>query len=543
MRAPTAIGGLHAPPHGMAARQAGGGRRLPAQRADEPLPRGERRVAFERAVLVLEQEERHALQAAASKRPDHQGRSLNHPPNLSLAGSARRRMLATTSVAARTDPIVGRRSELEQLDAALAALEAGSPACLAVEGEAGIGKTRLLAELRRRAEDRGHLVLSGTAAEFERDLPYGVWVEALDAYVASQEFAERAGGESDFMFDAAGILPSLQARNGSTATPLGDERHRTHRAMRQLLALIAERDPLVLVLDDLHWSDAASVELIAAFVRRGTTARVLLALGYRTGRAPAGLSSALAAPAATVLELGSLSEAECRSLAGGGLAAPQHTAIFRESGGNPFYALQLARTAQFPARSSSGDRMAIEAGVPRMVAAALVEELDALSPPARMLLDAGSIAGDPFEPELAYEIVELSTDAGTAALDELLETRLLHPTAVPRRFAFRHPLVRRAVYESTGGGWRLAAHARAASGLAARGASAASRAHHVEQSAIQGDAAAIELLLEAGAATAPRAPAAAARWFGAAAASPAGSGRGGSPADADQPRAGAALDR
>ena len=84
--------------------------------------------------------------------------------------------------------MVGRRSELEQLDAALAALGAGSPACLAVEGEPGIGKTRLLAELRRRAEDRGHLVLSGSAAEFERDLPYGVWVEAVDAYVASQEF-------------------------------------------------------------------------------------------------------------------------------------------------------------------------------------------------------------------------------------------------------------------------------------------------------------------------------------------------------------------
>ena len=172
-------------------------------------------------------------------------------------------MLAITSVAARTYPMVGRRSELEQLDAALAALETGSPACLAVEGEPGIGKTRLLAELRRRAEDRGHLVLSGSAAEFERDLPYGVWVEALDAYVASQEFAARSGGEPDFMPAAAGVLPSLRAGNGSPARALGDERHRTHRAMRRLLTLVAERQPLVLVLDDLHWSDAASIELIA----------------------------------------------------------------------------------------------------------------------------------------------------------------------------------------------------------------------------------------------------------------------------------------
>ncbi len=425
-------------------------------------------------------------------------------------------MLAITSVAARTEPMVGRRSELEQLDAALAALEAGAPACLAVEGEPGIGKTRLLAELHRRAEERGDLVLSGSAAEFERDLPYGVWVEALDAYVASQELRLRAGADSELLSDVAGVLPSLRVGNGSSVAGLGDERHRAHRAVRRLLALIAESKPLVIVLDDLHWSDAASVELIAAFVRRGMAAHVLLALGYRTGRAPAGLSPALAAPAVTVLELDSLSEEECRILAGGELPARRQAAIFSESGGNPFYALQLARAARFPARSSSGDRMAIEAGVPRTVAAALVEELDALSAPARMLLDAGSIAGDPFEPELACEIAELSPDAGLAALDELLEARLLHPTAVPRRFMFRHPLVRRAVYESTGGGWRLAAHARAASGLAVRGASSAARAHHVEQSAVQGDAAAIELLLEAGAATAPRAPAAAARWFAAA---------------------------
>jgi predicted ATPase len=84
-------------------------------------------------------------------------------------------MLAITSVAARADPMVGRRFELEQLDAALEALAAGAPACLAVEGEPGIGKTRLLRELRCRAEERGDLVLSGSAAEFERDLPYGVW--------------------------------------------------------------------------------------------------------------------------------------------------------------------------------------------------------------------------------------------------------------------------------------------------------------------------------------------------------------------------------
>ena len=368
---------------------------------------------------------------------------------------------------------------------------------MAVEGEPGIGKSRLLAELRARAEANGDVVLAGAGAEFERDRPYGVWVDALDAYAASQAIEDR---------DLAGVLPSI----GGEA-PGGDERHRVHRAVGRLLAELA---PLLLVLDDLHWADDASTELLGSLVRRGLAPGVQLALGYRTGRASPRLSATLAAPSVQVIELSTLSEHECRTLAGD-LAPARHATVFRESGGNPFYALQLARAAP-AAHSSSSDRVASGSGVPRSVAAALVGELEALSAPARALLDAGAIAGDPFDPELAYEIAGLDADAGVTALDELLDTRLLHVTSVPRRFAFRHPLVRRAVYESTGGGWRLVAHERAAAALAARGAAAASRAHHVEQSAVQGDAAAIAVLLEAASATAPRAPATAARWFEAA---------------------------
>ena len=366
-----------------------------------------------------------------------------------------------------------------------------------MEGEPGIGKSRLLAELRVRAEAHGDVVLTGAGAEFERDRPYGIWVDALDAYAASQAIEDR---------DLAGVLPSIEGE-----APGGDERHRVHRAVGRLLGELA---PLLLVLDDLHWADDASTELLGSVVRRGPAPGVQLALGYRTGRASPRLSATLAAPSVQVIELATLSDHECRTLAGD-LAPARHAAVFRESGGNPFYALQLARAAP-AARSSSSDRVASGSGVPRSVAAALVGELEALSAPARALLDAGAIAGDPFDPELAYEIAGLDAGIGVEALDELLETRLLHVTSVPRRFAFRHPLVRRAVYESTGGGWRLVAHARAAEALAARGAAAASRAHHVEQSAVQGDPAAIAVLLEAASATAPRAPATAARWFEAA---------------------------
>ncbi len=180
---------------------------------------------------------------------------------------------------------MGRELERERLGQALDDLERGANPCVAVEGEPGIGKTWLLSELRRLAEARGHLVLAGSAAEFERDLPFGVWVDALDPYVASQHL------------DAEPLTTALR----STGPGSGDERHRVHRALRALLEEIAEHKPLVLVLDDLHWSDAASIEVLAALLRRGTAGRVLLALGFRSGKAPAKLLSALAVPRATII--------------------------------------------------------------------------------------------------------------------------------------------------------------------------------------------------------------------------------------------------
>ena len=312
-------------------------------------------------------------------------------------------------------------------------------------------------------------------------------------------------------------MPTSRRRSSSRSTAVlrstgaGDERHRVHRALRALLEEIAERKPLVLVLDDLHWSDPASIEVLTALLRRGTAARVLLALGFRSGKAPAKLIAALGA--ATMIDLGPLSETECARLVGDEQDA---AAIYAQSGGNPFFTLQLAQAAALPSRSSSGDRLARDAGVPRVVAATIVEQLESLTANARSLVNAGAIAGDPFEPELAYAIAELPDDVGVLALDELLDARLLQTTDVPRRFAFRHPLVRRAVYETTKGGWRLAGHARAAETLAAQGVTAAARAHHVEQSGVRGDRTAIDVLLEAGDAIAPTAPAGAGHWYTAA---------------------------
>jgi ATP/maltotriose-dependent transcriptional regulator MalT len=144
----------------------------------------------------------------------------------------------------------------------------------------------------------------------------------------------------------------------------------------------------------------------------------------------------------------------------------------------------------------------------------LAEELTLLSGGGRRVLEGAAVAGDPFEPELAAAAAATSEAAAMHAVDELLERDLIRTTDVPRRFRFRHPLVRHAVYEATAGGWRLGAHERCAEALAERGAAAVARAHHVERSARQGDVAAVAVLRQAGEAAARLAPESAARWFG-----------------------------
>src|SRR5215208_726322 len=218
--------------------------------------------------------------------------------------------------AALAGPIVGRDVELAELDAMLGALSAEASACVAIEGEPGIGKTTLLSELGHRAEESECLVLTGAAAEFERGLPFGVWADALDAYVASQALDLRAEWSPDVIFELAEVLPSLRSSSLGRRESVADERYRSHRAVRRLLELLAADRPLVLVLDDLHLSDGASIELLGALLRRPADAPVLLALAFRRGQAPARLSAALAAPGVRRIALEQLSEAHAVELLG-----------------------------------------------------------------------------------------------------------------------------------------------------------------------------------------------------------------------------------
>lgn len=412
-------------------------------------------------------------------------------------------------------PLVGRMAELELVERMLEGTSAGEARFLFVSGEPGIGKTRLLSELLLRAADRGYLALHGNAAEFERELPFGLVVDALDEFLESLGGGAFAAHAAEDVAELAGVFPALRALDAGSEEPTtAAERFRAHRAVRALLEGLAEPQPVVLALDDLHWADGASLELISYLLRRPPTAPVLVAASYRRGQAERALVSAiergLRAPDER-LELRPLPRLDAQALVGGGETA-RFARLYDASGGNPFYLLELARMGADPQ-----DGPTLEGHeVPEAVAAATVEELEGLSGAGRSLAAGAAVAGDPFELDLAAASADMAEPNALDALDELIDRDLVRPTRVPRRFRFRHPLVRRAVYESSSVGSRIAAHGRSAKALEARGAPATVRAHHVEHSSQPGDKVAVAVLSEAGATAARRAPASAARWFAAA---------------------------
>jgi len=359
------------------------------------------------------------------------------------------------------DPLVGRRAEVQALDAALGEARSGFVA-VAVAGEPGIGKTRLLAELETRAADAGFLVRAAAAAEHERNLPFGVFADALGLEVGD--------------------------------TPL-------HGAVRALLE--EQTQPLALVLDDVHWADEASLELIGWLLRRPPNASLLLAIAVRPQRVPEVLERRIDLPELTV--------EEARKLVG------EHAdAIYAVAGGNPFYLQLLARSPQALVRGPAVRLSGVE--VPRATAAAFSREIAQLSDCARHVLAGAAIAGDPFSLELAAVAADVSDWAALEAIEELLRSGLIRRCDGSSRYRFEHPLVRAAVYATALGHWRPGAHERVARALKERGAGPLERAYHVERAARPGDAEAIAVLRAAGDSVATLSPATAARLHLAAAA-------------------------
>ncbi|WP_159850977.1 helix-turn-helix transcriptional regulator [Nocardia sp. CY41] len=418
--------------------------------------------------------------------------------------------------------LLGRDTELAEAEAALIAAADGDARAVAIVGEAGIGKTRLMAELGRRAAAAGYTVVEGRATELENTIPFGLVVEALNDHVLALGNRAIRGLRPDTIADLALVLPAISKISAARPSQrLAAERYEYHRAVRSLLEHLTRSAPVLLSLDDVHWADSASVELIAYLLRKPAN-NVLLALAFRPRPLIPALRNALEqadrAGLLTRQELAPLTPAQTATL----LAQPVDAAIVAEfhraTGGNPFYVEQLAKTV-FSSDQRSGNisgSVIDTIDIPSRLRDTVVLDLSRLSRPVSNLAQIASIVGDPFEIDIVSDIAGDELEDIEHHLDALIAADLIQPIVGSKSFRFRHPIVRRVVYDNTPAASRLIIHRKIAALLCRRGASPSARAHHLQRSARQGDETAIATLVEAGRSTADRAPATAAGWFEAA---------------------------
>jgi DNA-binding NarL/FixJ family response regulator len=399
-----------------------------------------------------------------------------------------------------TPTLVGRRRELAVVGRALDRCTGSTAVLLEVSGDPGIGKTRLLAELRTTARRRGYVVASGRASEYEQAIAFGAFTDPLDELVEGIDEDQRQAM-------LAGVGPALAGLAPASVGTL-----EVFRAVRRLLERLAARTPVVLVLDDLHWADQASTALLRYLVRRPPRAPVLLAIAFRPAQAPPALLAGLgeAAVPGYRIELGPLRAGEADELLCGLPSRSRRHALYRASGGNPFYLLALAELDRAKVALDGPGVTTLPLGLQRVVLA----EFAGLSDAGVRAASAAAVAGDVFDPELVGRVGGTGRDAGEG-FDEIVARDLVRPLA-GGCFGYRHPLLRHAAYHMATPVWRLDAHRRAAVVAAERGLAPVIRARHVERYAAVGDDKAVELLVAAARSETTRAPAIAAHWWRAA---------------------------
>lgn len=395
--------------------------------------------------------------------------------------------------------LVGRSAEVHTLDSALDQLAAGDGAVIELSGDPGIGKTRLLTELGAQAARRGIGVLTGNATEFERDLPFGVFVQAL-----GDRYRRSAPG---LPADEADRLRAMFSGHGAPGS--GAERFRVYAAVRELLSGWSQGG-LVLALDDMHWADPGTIELADYLVRRPPDGALLLVIAQRGRQAPARLAGTLARGIGlgTVarIQLGPLTPAESAELAGPGLDDRALRDICDESGGNPLYLLAAAATRR------AGT--AVTGTGPNPLEEVLLAELAPLTPAEATAAAAGAVIGEQFSIDALPPVAGLSPGEADTAVSGLTRRDILRQAAAsPAVLTFRHPVLRRVIYQNAEPAWRAAAHRRALAELTRRGAPAAELAHHVAASSggqLTGD---LEILLRAASGAMSSAPGTAAHWL------------------------------
>ena len=345
-------------------------------------------------------------------------------------------------------PLVGRDTEMARLHDAVHHASEGRGRLFSVIGEAGIGKSRLLEELIANVTGRGWRVLVGRAYESDQVLPFGPWV---DAFRAGQVERERNIVESlgtVWRAQLSRLLPEIAGRD---ATPLSGQRddRQLFESVAQVIQRFADSDPLLLVLEDLHWADEMSVRLLAFVCRRIQAERVVVIATAREEElehAPLlhrTLEDLAQAGQLTLLQLAPLSQADTvalvRTLAPAREASVERLGeqVWVSSEGNPLVVLEIVRSLH-----DGADPHGI--AVPQRVRDLIRRRLERLAESARSLLQVAAVIGRTFEFQLLHRASGFDEDIAAEGVEELVRRRVL--TTVGERLDFSHERIREVVY-------------------------------------------------------------------------------------------------
>jgi DNA-binding CsgD family transcriptional regulator len=364
--------------------------------------------------------------------------------------------------------LLERDAEIDRGQALLASTRAGNGGLLSFEGPPGIGKTRLLENLKERAAAERMTVLSATGAELESNFGFGVVRQLFEPLLTSTVAEER-----DALFDGAArsAEPALGIA-GDLPVEGSEQRYAVVHGLFWLTANLATLGPVLIAVDDLQWADDASQRYLAYLARRLTGMPVALVAAFRPpvpGADRPGIDAL--ASAADPVRLGPLGSPAVRALAESRLGTEVDdafvTACRRVTGGNALLVEELLadlgeRGEPPTAAAVSADQIGVE-----RVARRVRRHLAALPSGAADLAAAVAIAGDGWPPDIAGAIAGMDHATAVATAASLIAADVLADGAALR---FRHPLVRAAVLETIPGVEAAAAHGRAARALEAHGA-------------------------------------------------------------------------
>lgn len=403
------------------------------------------------------------------------------------------------AVVALDEPFVGREDELARLRAILDLVVKGRRRIVLLEGDAGIGKTRLALELCRAAEARGYTVLFGRCTE-ETLVAYQPFVEGLRRHVLSAPAeALRAALPSDAA-ELTALLPEIEAHipvTARTAEPRSTgDRFRLFEAAVGLLHGLARATPVILVLDDLHWADRPSLLLLRHLGRSPMEAPLLVIGTYRRGELEG--NTALQEALADLHQ--PVERVHLHGLGTSGVGAlvswrTGHDAsdelvqmIERHTGGNPFFIAEVLRNLTESGALSVRDARPVwdlaspDLLIPEGISSVISRRISRLGDLGRQVLEAASVAGTEFQSHVVADVVSLDPDLLLDVLDAAVRAQLVSEVpGAAATYSFAHPMVREVLYQNLTVNRRARLHQRVGEALERMdraGASSAELARH-----------------------------------------------------------------